>query len=86
VQPPILFPEVVKSELSLLIKELKLTKVEVQLHPFVAHYLKRGFNSEEKRWRRELGCRIRIQPVDELHFLEYRVFSEDGQELHLQRS
>ncbi|MCK5136509.1 MAG: Rne/Rng family ribonuclease [Bacteroidales bacterium] len=81
VQPAILFPEMVKNELSVLIKEHNLSQVQLKLHPFVATYLKKGFNSEEKKWKRELGCRIKIQPGESLHFLEYRVYNDDGEEL-----
>ncbi|MCK4751219.1 MAG: hypothetical protein KAT15_29375, partial [Bacteroidales bacterium] len=77
--------ELVKNELSVLIQEHQLSSVDVHLHPFVATYLKRGFNSEERRWRRELGCKVKLQSVDALHFLEYRVFGPDGQELHRKR-
>ena len=85
VQPPILFPELVKNELSMLIKEHQLSAAELHLHPFIANYLKRGFNSEEKKWRRELQCKVKIQSVDALHFLEYRVYNADGLELHRKR-
>jgi ribonuclease G len=81
VQPPILFPELVKNELSVLIEENQLSMVEVHLHPFVATYLKKGINSEERKWRRQLGCKVKIQSVDELHFLEYRIFNAEGLEL-----
>jgi ribonuclease G len=81
VQPAILFPELVKNELSVLIQEHQLSSVVVHLHPFIATYLTKGFNSEEKKWKRELGCKVKFQSVDALHFLEYRVFSPDGQEL-----
>ena len=85
VQPPILFPELVKNELSMLIAEHQLSAAELHLHPFIANYLKRGFNSEEKKWRRELQCKVKIQSVDALHFLEYRVYNADGLELHRKR-
>ena len=81
VQPPLLFPEMVKNELMVLIKEHQPASLEVQLHPYVAIALKKGWNSEEKKWRRELGCKIKILPKDTLHFLEFRIFSPDGQEL-----
>jgi ribonuclease G len=84
-QPPILFPELVKNELSLLITEHKPAKLEVALHPFVATYLKKGFNSEERKWRKELGCKISIQPTDSLHFLEYRIYNAEGEELRRKR-
>ena len=85
VQPPILFPELVKNELSILIKEHQLTRADVHLHPFVATYLKKGFNSVEKKWRKEFGCKLRIQAEDDLHLLEYRVYNGEGEELHRQR-
>ncbi len=80
-QPPLLFPEEVKGELSMLIGEHHPAKLEVALHPFVATYLTKGFNSEERKWRKELGCKIKINAVESLHFLEFRVYNEQGEEL-----
>ena len=84
VQPAILFPEMVKNELSVLIEE-QTSKVQLELHPFMASYLKKGFNSEEKKWRKELGCKVKIQPAESLHFMEYRVNNEEGEELTRKR-
>jgi len=86
VQPPILFPETVKNDLAMLLKESPQPKLDVQLHPFVATYLKRGFNSTEKKWRKELKSRVKIHSVDDLHFLEYRVYGADGEELRRKRN
>ncbi len=85
VQPAILFPELVKTDLVELIKEHQLTALDLQLHPFVANYLKKGFNSEERKWRRELGCKVKIHSVDDLHYMEYKVFAPDGKELRRRR-
>ncbi|HER09357.1 MAG TPA: Rne/Rng family ribonuclease [Bacteroides sp.] len=85
VQPPILFPELVKNELSTMVKDNQLSRVNVHLHPFVACYLKKGINSEEKKWRKEVGCRVKIHPSEDLHFLEYRVFDPEGKEIHRKR-
>jgi len=84
-QPAILFPEMVKNELSALIQEHQLEKVELKLHPFIATFLKKGFNSEERKWRKELGCKIHIQSGESLHFMEYRVYNAEGEELHRKR-
>jgi ribonuclease G len=75
----------VKNELSALIQEHALTKVELKLHPFIATFLKKGFNSEERKWRKELGCKIHIQSGESLHFMEYRVYNAEGEELHRKR-
>jgi ribonuclease G len=75
VQPAILFPELVKSDLIELIKEHQLKSLD----------LKKGFNSEERKWRRELGCRVKIHAVDDIHYLEHRVFGPDGKELQRKR-
>ena len=84
-QPPILFPELVKNELSLLISEHQPSKLEVALHPFVATYLTKGFNSEERKWRKELKCKIKLNSVESLHFLEFRIYNEQGEELRRKR-
>jgi ribonuclease G len=85
VQPPILFPELVKNELSLLIDEHQPSRLEVALHPFVATHLTKGFSSEERKWRKELGCKIKIKPKESLHFLEFRVYNDQGEELRRKR-
>jgi hypothetical protein len=41
----------------------------------------RGFRSEERKWRKEFGRKIRIKPVESMHFLEFKVFNEQGEEL-----
>ncbi len=81
VQPPILFPDMVRNELSLLIEEQGLSRVQLQVHPFVAAYLKKGFNSVERKWRKELGCRVKVIPAESMHFMEFSVFNEQGEEL-----
>jgi ribonuclease G len=84
-QPAILFPELVKNELSLLIEEHQLKKVRLDLHPFLAAYMTRGFNSEEKKWRKELGCKLKIQAAESLHFMEFHVYNEQGEEIQRKR-
>ncbi len=80
-QPAIVFPDMVKNELMVIIKDHQLTSLDLHLHPFIATFLKKGFNSEERKWRKELGCKVKIHSVDDLHFMEYKVFGPDGQEL-----
>jgi len=80
-QPAILFPEMVKNELSVLIQENQLSKVQLMVHPFIAAYLKKGFISEERKWRKELACKINIQSAESLHFMEYKVINAEGEEI-----
>ena len=81
VQPPILFPELVKAEISTIIEQYNVKKLNLHLHPFIANSLKKGFNSTEKKWRRELSCKIHIIPDESIHFLEYTAFDDNGTEL-----
>ena len=80
-QPAILFPEMVKNEVSVLIQEHKPSKIDLMVHPFIAAYLKKGFFSEERKWRKELGCKINIQSAESLHFMEYKVINAEGEEI-----
>jgi ribonuclease G len=84
-QPAILFPELVKSELSMVIGEYQPAKIEVALHPFVAAYLTKGFYSEERKWRKELGCKIKINAVESLHFMDFKFYNQLGEELRRKR-
>ena len=71
----------VKAEVSVLIEEHQPTKIDLMVHPFIAAYLKKGFFSEERKWRKELGCKINIQAAESLHFMEYKVINAEGEEI-----
>ena len=81
IQPAILLEDHLKLELENMVKTNKLKKVTLQVHPFFAAYLEKGFKSIIKKWRREMKCKINLMGLDSCTYLEYVILDENGTEL-----
>ena len=56
-------------------------KVKLNVHPFVAAYLKKGFPSIRSKWFFEHKKWVKIIPRDAYTYLEYRFFDKEGKEI-----
>ena len=56
-------------------------KVKLNVHPFVAAYLKKGFPSLRSKWFLEHKKWIKIIPRDAYTYLEYHFFDDKGKEI-----
>ncbi len=81
IQPAILLEDSMKLELEALVKTNGLKKITLQVHPFFAAYLEKGRKSIIKKWRKEMKCRINVEPLDSCTYLEFIVLDENGEEL-----
>jgi len=81
IQPAILLEDHLKLELETLLKAGDHKKITLQVHPFFAAYLRQGFKSVIKQWRRDLKCKINLEGLDSCTYLEYIVLNGNGEEL-----
>jgi len=81
IQPAILLEDTIKLELENVVKTNGLKKVTLQVHPFFAAYLQKGRKSIIRKWRREMKCRINVEPLDSCTYLEFIVLDENGEQL-----
>jgi ribonuclease G len=81
IQPAILLEDNLKLELENLIISNGLKKITLQVHPFFAAYLEKGFKSIIKKWRRQMKCKITLEGLDSYTYLEYAILDENGAEL-----
>jgi len=79
----ILFLDKVEDHLRSVLEQTRLTSLKIQLHPYPAAYLNQGFLSLRKKWAKKYHCRIKVEPITALSFLEYRFFDNEGNEIHL---
>ena len=56
-------------------------KLTLNVHPFVAAYLKKGFPSIRSKWFFEYKKWVKIVPRDAYTYLEYRFFDKNGNEI-----
>ena len=79
IEAPIQIIAKIESELENVLKIHK--KVVLNVHPFVAAYLQRGFPSMRSKWLFEHRKWIKIVPRDAYTFLEYHFFDKQGNEV-----
>lgn len=79
----ILFLDQVEQHLQSVLEQTHLKSVKIQLHPYPAAYMNQGFISLRKKWMKKYRCKIKVQPMTALAFLEYKFFDDEGNEIDL---
>ena len=72
VEAPIVLIEKIENELDKIISFKKNKKVMLNVHPFIASYLKQGYPSIQVRWFLKYKKWIKILPRDAYQYLQYR--------------
>ena len=79
VDAPIQIIDKINFSLEKIVKDHK--KVKLNVHPFVAAYLKKGFPSLRSKWFFEHKKWVKIIPRDAYTYLEYHFFDDKGEEI-----
>jgi ribonuclease G len=83
INPSILLSDEIEDRLQTIREELKLNKLTLKLHPYIAAYLNKGLISIVCRWRLKYKCRIKIIPMISYHYTEYHFFNSNDEEISL---
>jgi len=81
ITPTLLFTEKLENEIVNIVKDLKLSKLTLKVHPLIAAYITKGIWSLRLRWRMKYKCRIKIREMQAYNFLEYHFFDKFGDEI-----
>lgn len=76
IEAPILIIDKITGDLERILKTHK--KVVLNVHPFVAAYISKGFPSMRSKWFLEHKKWVKIIPRDAYTFLEYHFFDKEG--------
>jgi len=83
VEAPIVLIDKINVDLEKLLKGPKKdNKITLNIHPFIAAYLTKGFPSIRSKWFMEHKKWINIQPRDAYTYLEYRFKDKDGKTIY----
>ncbi len=82
-KPTILFTDELERELSFIVDKIKTRKVILNVHPFVASYLKKGLFPVFRKWNLKYKLSIKIQAVTSYYMLEYHFFDHSNNEIDL---
>lgn len=82
-RPSILFADEIERALSFIVERIKTRKIILNVHPFVAAYLRCGFFPVYRKWNLKYRILIKIQAVTSYHALEYHFYDREGNEIDL---
>jgi ribonuclease G len=83
IRPTILFSDTLEKDLSFLVDKIKTRSIVLNVHPFVASYLKKGPIPLYLKWDIKYRIMIKVQAVTSYHMLEYHFFDREGNEIDL---
>jgi ribonuclease G len=79
--PTLLFDQQIEAKIAAYIKEHGMRRMTIQLHPYVAAYLRQGVASLLNRWRIKYRCYIKIMASQNCSYFEAHYF--DGKNVEL---
>lgn len=85
IRPSVLFTDTIRFKISNLVKDLKIKKFTLHLHPYVAAFINQGFPSLKWKWKWRYGSGFKIIPNQDLAYLEYHFYDSDGNEIDMKQ-
>ena len=82
-KPTVLFTDELERGLSFIVDKIKTRKLILNVHPFVASYLKKGLFPIYRRWNFKYKIRLKIQAVTTYYMLEYHFYDHFNNEIDL---
>jgi len=82
-RPTILFTDELERALSFIIGKIKTRNIILNVHPFVAAFLKKGIFPVYRSWNLKYKIFIKVQAVTSYHMLEYHFYDRFGNEIDL---
>jgi ribonuclease G len=82
-RPTILFTDELERSLAFIVDKIKTRKLILNVHPFVASYLKKGFFPVCRKWNFKYKIILKVQAVTSYHMLEYHFYDRYDNEIDL---
>jgi len=83
IRPTILFTDTLEKYLAFLVDKIKTRSIALNVHPFVASYLKKGLFPQYLKWDIKYKILLKVQAVTSYHMLEYHFFDRFDNEIDL---
>jgi len=83
IKPVILFTDELERGLDYLADKIKTRRVMLNVHPFVAAWLKKGWFPLSRKWSFKYRIKLKVQGITSYHMLEYHFFDPDENEIDL---
>ena len=81
IKPTILVIDDIEHSLNFIRSELKVKRILIKVHPFIAKYLSAGLLSQRMQWMLKYRIWIKVKPSQTLHLIDYKIFDKEGKNL-----
>jgi ribonuclease G len=82
-RPTILFTDELERSLALIVDKIKTRRILLNVHPFVASFLKQGLFPLYRKWNLKYKILLKVQALTSYHMLEYNFLDRFGNEIDL---
>jgi len=84
-KPSIFFTNQLEEKIEKIVNVMKIKKFAICVHPYVAAYINQGgiFSSLKRQWKRRYSRSLRVIPMQELGFLQYKFINRKREEIDL---
>ena len=82
-QPSILFVDNLENKIDYLVNQLNVKKFTLYVHPYVYAFINKGLLSLKCRWKFKYSFGIRVVPMQEYAFLQYKFVDNEKNEIDL---
>ncbi len=82
-RPTILYTDELEKSLGFIVDKIKTRKIFLNVHPFVASFLKSGWIPLYRKWNMKYKICLKVQAVTAYHVLEHHFYDREGNEIDL---
>jgi ribonuclease G len=83
-KPSIFFTNQLEEKIEKIVNAMRIKKFAICVHPYVAAYINQGiFSSLKRQWKRKYSSGLRVIPMQELGFLQYKFINRKREEIDL---
>jgi ribonuclease G len=83
IQPSILFTDELEQKIDFIVKELKIKKFTLYVHPYVYAFINQGLFSLKLKWKFKYSFGIQVHPMQNFAFLQSQFLDENKQEIDM---
>jgi ribonuclease G len=86
IRSSILLVDDIENNLRYLCQEQNERELTLQVHPFLAAYLRKGnwtFSSFQWKWRKRFRQWVKVEPISSYHMMEYHFLNRQGEEIKI---
>ena len=74
IKPSILFTDTLESKIDYLVNKMKIKKLTLHIHPYVAAYINQGLVSLKRKWQMKYGFGVHVVSSQKMAFLQYEFY------------